>query len=70
MPLVHRIIMLKIRKPLSVTFHLYKIKQKMHLVQTNILIYDVFYMFRTLGFIFTKTVVYTSMVRYVLHAPV
>jgi len=33
-------------------------------------IYDVFYMFRTRGFIFRKTVVCTGMVYYVLHASV
>jgi len=34
------------------------------------LIFYVFYMFRTPGFIFRKTVVYTVMVRYALHASV
>jgi len=34
------------------------------------LFYDVFYMFPTPGFIFRKTVVYTVMVQYVLHASV
>jgi len=44
----------------------------MHIFQINILIFnfDVFYMFRTQGFIFRKTVVCTFMVWYYLHAPV
>ena len=36
----------------------------MHLFKTNILIYDVFYMFETGGFIFRKKVIYTGMVQY------
>jgi len=34
------------------------------------LIFDVFYVFRTREFIFRKTVLYTVIVRYVLHASV
>jgi len=45
----------------------------MHIFEINILIFyfftfDAFYMFRTQGFIFRKTVVYAVMVWYVLHA--
>jgi hypothetical protein len=40
----------------------------MHLFQTNILIYGVFYMSRTWGFMLKKMVVFTYMVQYVLHA--
>jgi len=42
----------------------------MHIFLINILNYDVFYMFRPRGFIFRKTVGYTVMVWYVLHASV
>ena len=42
----------------------------MHIFKINILIFnfDVFYMFRTRGFIFRKTVVSAVMAWYVLHA--
>jgi len=44
----------------------------MHLFQINILIFifDIFYLFRNRGYIFKKTVVYTVMVWYALHATV
>jgi len=41
-----------------------------HLFKTNILIFDVLYMFRTQRFIFMNSVVHTGMVYYVLHASV
>jgi len=37
----------------------------MHVCEPNFDFYDVFYMFRTTGFIFRKTVVHTSMVYFV-----
>ena len=39
----------------------------MHIFYIIILSFDVFYMFRTLVFIYRNTVVYTVTVRYILH---
>jgi len=39
----------------------------MHIFYINILIFDVFYMFRNLVFIYRKKVVYTLTVWYILH---
>jgi len=43
---------------------------KLHISSINILIYDVFYVFRARGFIFRETVVPTGMVQCVVHASI
>jgi len=42
----------------------------MHIFYINILIFYIFYMFRNLGFISRKAVLYAVTVQYVLHASV
>jgi hypothetical protein len=73
------IISLNVKTSLVFTF-LYRALQynytlqttEMHISEIDILnlIFDAFYMFRTRGFIFRKTVVYTVAVRYILYVSV